>query len=256
MQSQVFQLVDQVRADSALAPSDLSRVGAAHLKSVFHHGKCTILSLRTCCLGGSTITDALISVVVLGSLQFFVAFFILWQAILSRSSVTAMKAAYLEGHLRLAIVPRGATGVLNMRLENTGHGAVEEVKLSFPLGLRVIGSNGVELVVKDGSTVWELGSMGPAEKREWNIGFAGHEDFSKLGDTIEYILGYRRAGARKKATTKGSLALKSYLGTLVRAYADQEDVLQEIVKLTISVESLASQHKELSETVKRFGSTK
>ena len=200
-------------------------------------------------------TDTQLSVVVLGSLQFVVALFILWQAFLSRASVAAMKKAYLEGHLRLAVVPRGATGVLNMRLGNTGHGAVEEVKLSFPSGLCVIGSHGVELAVKDGSTVWKLGSMGPAEKREWHIGFAGHEDFAKLGNTIEYILGYRRAGARKETTIRGSLALKSYSGTLVRAYADQVDVLQEMEKLAKSVESLATQHKELSEIVKRFGST-
>jgi len=196
------------------------------------------------------VTDTQLSVVVLGSLQFLVALLILWQVILSRASVAAMKAAYLEGYLRFSVVPRGVTGLLNMRLENSGQGVVDEVKLVFPSGLRVITTDTVQTVAKKG-TIWELGSMGPGEKREWHIGFAGHKDFAKLGDKIEYVLHYRRVGNRKETIIKGSLSLKSYTGTLVRAYADQEDFLRESEKLVTAVQGLSKQLSEVVELLKR-----
>ncbi len=197
-------------------------------------------------------SDTLISVIVLGSSQFLVALFILWQAFLSRASVTAMRRAYLEGHLRLSVVPRGATGILNMRLENTGQGAVNEVRLRFPSGLRVIDDKGVQTLVENANTTWKLGSMGPGEKREWHIGNAGHEAFAKLGDNIAYVLCYRRIGARKETRVEGSLSLSSYKGTLVRAYADQGDLLRQIQNLAASLKDLANQHKVLSEIVKNL----
>lgn len=128
-----------------------------------------------------------------------------------------------------------------MRLENTGHGVVDEAGLKFPSGLRVIGQDGIQSIVEDGTTTWELGSIGPGEKREWHIGFAGHKDFPKLGERIEYLLSYRRAGCRRVTTSKGTLSLTSYSRSLVRAYASEEDILTQLERLAASVEHMSRQ---------------
>jgi len=179
---------------------------------------------------------------------FFSVLFVAVQAYYTRRLVDATVAAYLDGHILLSVVPYGGTGAVNLRLENVGAGYVEEVKLTFPSGLKGIGEDGI-VDLSEGAIPREIGAMGPREKREWYLGFTGHPQWGELPKSVDYKIEYRRpvqsrawfrrCEKRRAACRTGTLDLNTYTGSLLRAYTGLEDLRAELEHLRAEVKTLS-----------------
>jgi hypothetical protein len=174
--------------------------------------------------------------------------FVAVQAYYTRRLVGATVAAYLDGNILLSVVPYGGTGAVNLRLENVGAGHVEDVKLTFPGGLKGIGEQGI-VDLSEGAIPSNIGAMGPREKREWYVGFTGHSQWAELPKAVEYRIEYRRPGRTRgwlRRTTRqtvelrtGTLDLNTYTGSLLRAYTGAEDLRAELERLRAEVKALS-----------------
>jgi len=180
---------------------------------------------------------------------FVSAVFVASQAYFTRQLIAATTSAYLEGHILLSLAPYGSTGAINLRLENVGAGQVEAVALSFPSGLMALGDDGPVDLCATGGIPLQIGSMGPHEKREWSLGFAGHPRWNELPKVVPYEVTYCRRTLPKnwyrwKAKKlvigqKGTLHLGTYTGSLVRAYTGLEDLRAELQTLSTELKTIA-----------------
>lgn len=180
-------------------------------------------------------SDALVSTTVLGCLQLLVVLVMLWE-------VRSTREAYLEGKILVWLRPRESTGFFNLRIENVGAGPVEDVNIRFPQGFPAIPERQqqVDLSSRIPST---LGTFGPYEFREWNVGFLADRYQSSLPDIIPYMLEYRVPRARLtrripflskrmgRRRVEGQLYFSAYRGVLLNSYVGFEDLHRELRSL-------------------------
>ena len=177
------------------------------------------------------------------------ALFVAVQSIYTRKLVQSTTQAYLEGNLQVSLVPRGASGALNLRVENVGANTISDVKLAFPCGVKAVVEGKVVDIAKSGQIPLELGSMAPHEKREWHLAVTSEEAFEDLPRFIRYEASYglpsraRRCSLRRNPKLRkisGSLDTRSYRGSLIQAFVGSQDLLLELRKISKALEARSS----------------
>ena len=193
-------------------------------------------------------TSELIAVIVLGSLQALAVLFMFLE-------IKTTREAYLEGRILVSLRPRGSTGFVTLRVENVGLGPINEVRLTFPKGFPAKPNR--ETIIDLAEHIpQELGTFGPREFREWNIGFFADLLNSPVPDKIPYVLEYqipRMLGSKLskllhflplpafitgKQRVVGELRFSGYRGVLLNPYTNLEDLVREIKRMQKTIQSL------------------
>lgn len=179
------------------------------------------------------------STVVLGVLQLFVVLVMLWE-------VRTTREAYLEGRILVRLRPRESSGFVNLRVENVGAGPVEDVKLTFPYGFPAVPDR-QQQVDLSACIPKNLGTFGPREFREWNVGFMADRYGSSLPDVIPYALEYKVPRAQwlraiplldGRRWVRGHLCFSAYKGVLLNPYVGLEDIHRELRSLTDTLKKI------------------
>jgi len=169
------------------------------------------------------------------------AFFIAFQSYYTRLLVKTTTQASIDGNIQLAVVPRGGTGALNLRVENVGAGTADNVEILFQEGLKGILGHGIQDVFGPPPARVSLGSMAPKERREWSLVLPEKAALDQLPELVPYKVSYEVPRASRlpcvrkthgqRVTRSGVLDMQSYVGTVIRAYVGLEDIVKSIEDL-------------------------
>ena len=197
-----------------------------------------------------------VSTAVLGFLQLAVVLAMLWE-------VRTTREAYLEGRILVRLHPRESSGFVNLRIENVGMGPVEDVKIMFPQGFPAIPERQEQIDLSSRIPKC-LGTFGPHEFREWNVGFLADRYQSSLPDTIPYVLEYRVSRPlltqwipflRGRRRFEGELCFSGYKRVLLNPYVGLEDLHRQIHSLVSALEKiqgiLEMSQRNLAESAQR-----
>jgi len=199
-----------------------------------------------------------ISITILGFLQFLLVLVMWWE-------VKTTREAYLEGRILVRLRPRESSGFFNLRIENVGAGPVEDVKITFPQGFPAIPDRQQQV---DLSSIIPnyLGTFGPGEFREWNVGFYADRYNSSLPDVIPYEIEYRCPRAkllqaipclskllqaipflRGERKVVGQLCFSTYAGVLLNPYVGVEDIHRELKSIACELNFIRNQVRNFLE---------
>jgi len=193
-----------------------------------------------------------ISITILSFLQFLVVLVMWWE-------VKTTREAYLEGRILVRLRPRESSGFFNLRIENVGAGPVEDVKITFPQGFPAIPDRQRQVDLASVIPTY-LGTFGPGEFREWNVGFYADRYNSSLPDVIPYEIEYKCPRnkllqaipfLRGKRKVVGQLCFSTYAGVLLNPYVGMEDIHRELKFIVRELRSIKDFLKAWQLTLER-----
>jgi len=189
-----------------------------------------------------------ISITILGFLQFLLVLVMWWE-------VKTTREAYLEGRILVRLRPRESSGFFNLRIENVGAGPVEDVKITFPQGFPAIPDRKQQVDLSQVIPNY-LGTFGPGEFREWNVGFYADRYNSSLPDVIPYEIEYKCPRVkllqaipflRGKRKVVGQLCFSTYAGVLFNPYIGMEDIHRELKSIACELKYIRNQVRNFLE---------